>query len=131
MPHLLVVDDDLGMVATLSDILQASGYSVETATDGLEATEWVRAHERAPDCILMDIRMPGVNGVDAFREIKRLAPECRVIFMTAYSNSGLVDEARDEGAVDVLPKPLDLERLLRLVEEVCGGSPQRSCSDVL
>lgn len=112
--RILVVDDDQSMVSTLRDILVASGHEVEVAYSGTEAIE--RVDDLVPDCVLMDIRMPGPNGVEAFREIKRISPHSFVIFMTAYSSSSLVDEAHAEGAVDVLPKPLDLERLLRLIE---------------
>ena len=111
--RVLVVDDDQSMVATLRDILMATGHEVDVAYSGTEAIEVVG--ELRPDCILMDIRMPGPNGVESFREIKRLSPESFVIFMTAYSDSALVDEARTEGAVEILPKPLDLEVLLGLI----------------
>ncbi len=113
--RLLVVDDDEGMVATLKDILGVAGYQVDVAYSGHDAIDHVRRQE--PDCILMDIRMPGLSGVETFREIKRLAPESFVIFMTAYAASSLVDDARREGAVEVVPKPLDLEQVLSLIEE--------------
>ncbi len=111
--RLLVVDDDEGMVATLRDILGASGYGVDVAFSGREAVERVKT--QTPDGILMDIRMPGMNGLEAFRKTKKLAPESFVIFMTAFSESGLVDDARREGALEVVPKPLDLSGLLELI----------------
>ena len=106
----LVVDDDPGMVTTLQDILSASGYAVEVAHSGTEALE--RVSERQPDWILLDIRMPGMNGVEAYRELERRSPDSSVIFMTAFANSDLVRQARGTGAVLVLPKPIDLERLI-------------------
>ncbi len=119
--HVLVVDDDAGMVATLHDILGAAGYSVDVAHSGPEAIERVR--RKAPDCILMDVRMPGLNGVEAFREIKRLSPESFVIFMTAYAASTLVEDARLEGAVEIVHKPLDLERVLYLIDNSAQRTP--------
>ena len=119
--RILVVDDDPSMVSTLEDVLQASGYQVEVAYSGTEAIE--RVAEIEPDCILMDIRMPGPNGVEAFREIRRVSPHSFVIFMTAYSSSSLVDEAAAEGAVGVLTKPLDLDRLLGLIESTAERTP--------
>lgn len=119
--RVLVVDDDEGMVATLRDILGVAGYQVDVAYSGQDAIDRVR--EQVPDCILMDIRMPGLSGVEAFREIKRLAPESFVIFMTAYAASTLVEDARREGAVEVVPKPLDLERVLSLIEETAQKTP--------
>lgn len=117
----LVVDDDEGMVATLQDVLGAAGYDVDVAHSGAQAVERVR--RRSPDCILMDVRMPGLNGVEAFREIKRLSPESFVIFMTAYAASTLVEEARREGAVEVIGKPLDLDHVLGLIEETAQTTP--------
>ena len=119
--RVLVVDDDEGMVATLRDILGVAGYQVDVAYSGQDAIDRVR--EQIPDCILMDIRMPGLSGVEAFREIKRLAPESFVIFMTAFAASTLVEDARREGAVEVVPKPLDLERVLSLIEETAQKTP--------
>ena len=116
--RLLVVDDDRGMVETLRDILGASGYEVDVALSGEKALELVR--RRAPDGILMDIRMPGFNGVEALRKLKRLAPDSFVILMTAYAASRLVEEARAEGAVEVLAKPLDLARTLSLIQEAAA-----------
>ena len=112
--RVLVVDDDEGMVSTLQDILSTAGYAVDAARSGPEAVECVR--RQRPDCILMDVRMPGLNGVEAIREIKRLAPASSVIFMTAYASSSLVEEAWQEGAVEVIPKPLDLEKVLHLID---------------
>ncbi len=119
--RILVVDDDEGMVATLRDILGVAGYQVDIAYSGQDAVDRVRL--QTPDCILMDVRMPGLNGVEAFREIKRLAPESYVIFMTAYAASTLVEDARREGAVEVVPKPLDLEQVLSLIEETAQKTP--------
>ena len=112
--HLLVVDDDQGMAATLRDILGASGYGVDVAFSGKEAVEQVKT--RRPDGILMDIRMPEMSGVETFRKTRELAPESFVIFMTGFSESALVDEAWREGAFQVVSKPLDVPNLLRLIE---------------
>ncbi|MCP3963864.1 MAG: response regulator [bacterium] len=109
------------MAATLSDVLGASGYGVETAYSGSEAVE--RVKKAQPDGILMDIRMPGMNGVETFRATKKLSPESFVIFMTAFSESSLVDDARREGAVEVVPKPIDWESLLLLIEQSAGSGP--------
>lgn len=126
-PTVLVVDDDPGIVTTLRDILHAWGYEVDVARSGYEAVEHVRRSR--PDCILMDIRMPGMDGVEAFRRIKRIAPDSPVIFVTAYADSDLVDDAFREGAVEVIPKPLDLKGLLRLLESVTVTSPTRITDD--
>ncbi len=119
--HVLVVDDDEGMAVTLRDVLDSMGYAVEIAFPGSEALQRVR--ERRPDCILMDIKMPGMTGVDAYREIKRLSLDSATIFMTAYTRSSLVEKAHREGAIAVLTKPLDPEQVLSLIEETAGMTP--------
>jgi DNA-binding NtrC family response regulator len=118
--HLLLVDDNRSLVEALADVFETKGYRVDLAYDGLEAVERVR--QTAYDCILMDIRMPGMNGVEAFKEIKKLSPATRVILMTAYSVQGLIDEALHEGALAVLDKPVGLHKVLGLLESLKGES---------
>jgi CheY-like chemotaxis protein len=117
-PSVLVVDDDVGMVDTLVDILSARRYRVETAHSGDAAVAMVR---RMPyDAVLMDIQMPGLNGVEALRQMKGLAPTISVIMMTAFTRDELVEEARQAAAVTVLPKPLDMDWVLTLLLRVIG-----------
>src|SRR5207253_10765277 len=103
LPSVLVVDDDLGMVDTLVDILSARRYRVETAHSGDAAVAMVR--RMSYDAVLMDIQMPGLNGVEALRLMKGLAPGHSVIMMTACTRDDVVVEARQATAPPVLPKP--------------------------
>jgi len=112
--HILIVDDDVGMTKTLGDILELVGHEVGIALSGREAIAKVRAEPF--DCIFMDIRMPGMNGVEAFKQIKELAPACPVVMMTAYAVHDLIEEAKREGALAVLDKPIDPARLIGMVE---------------
>jgi len=113
--RLLVVDDNEAMVDTLRDILGAAGFAIDVAYSGKEAIK--RVKERQPNGILMDIRMPGLNGVETFREIKRVSPESFVVFMTAFADSSLVQEAKHEGAREVIMKPLDLKVVMELMDK--------------
>ena len=79
----LVVDDQIGMLETFTDILEDKGFNVATAEDGFQAIRKVK--EQQLDIIFMDIKMPGINGVQTFREIKKINPKASVIMMTAYS----------------------------------------------
>jgi len=106
----LVVDDDRRMVKTICDILTVKGYAAETAFSGEEALEKVGSGQA--DCVLMDIRMPGMSGVDATRAIVELAPQLPVVLMSAYVNDEQLYEARRNGAYAVLTKPLDLQLIL-------------------
>ena len=112
-PRILVVDDDVGMVETLSDILEASHFRVDTAHSGDTAIRMTLAHPY--DVILMDIQMPGLDGVQALRRIKSHAPQQNVIMMTAYTTDELAREALQATGKPVLPKPLDMDLVLKLV----------------
>ncbi len=116
---ILVVDDDMGMCETLSDIMEEKGYRTIIATDGREAIQ--KAKELAFDVILMDIKMPGMDGVETFKQIKRIQPETAVVMMTAYAVEDLIREALSEGAYGVLHKPFDIERMISLIEGVKEG----------
>jgi DNA-binding NtrC family response regulator len=114
-PWILVVDDDRDICHNLTDILTDLGYNVESAQDGFSALEIVR---RQPfDVALLDLKMPGMDGLTLFREIKKQRPETVVLLVTAYAGPTVVEEALTAGAWKVVPKPVDFRRLLQLVDE--------------
>jgi len=119
----LLVDDDVGMVDTLGDILCASGYEVATAHSGDAAITMVR--DSRYDVALMDIQMPGVNGVEALKAMRALDQRMDVIMMTAFTRHELVEEAGRATAVAILSKPLDIEQLLALIKTTArrAGEP--------
>jgi two-component system response regulator HydG len=117
---ILIVDDDLGITDTLSDILEDIGYEVAVANDGYMAIEMIK--KIAYNITLMDIRMPGINGIDTFRQVKNISPLTKVIMMTAYSVEDLIKHALAEGAYGVLYKPLDLEKVIELIDKARQGS---------
>ncbi len=121
--RVLVVDDDAGMCETLSDILQDEGYEAVTANDGHEAVE--QAKESDFDLVLMDIKMPGMNGVEACKIMRSERPDQRVVLMTAYAVEDMVQEALKDDAVGIFFKPLDIEKVIKLlqdIKEACNGS---------
>jgi len=111
----LIVDDHVGMRTTLQDILEDEGYLVSSASSGDEAIELCQ--ENKFDIILMDVRMPGINGVEAFKKIKTISRDSRVIMMSAYSIDEMKLEALKEGAIAFLEKPLDISQVLKLIAE--------------
>jgi two-component system response regulator HydG len=115
-PRVLIVDDNASLCRTMSLVLARRGCSVSTAADGLEAIEEVR--KAAFDMVFMDIRLPSLSGVDTYRRVKNLRPDTPVVMMTAYAVEDLVQQALHEGAYGVLYKPLDLDRVVALVNEV-------------
>ena len=113
---ILIVDDEENMRRTLADILVDEGYDVTTAGTGEEAVKLCEKGDHK--VILMDVRMPGIGGVEAFRQIRRHQEGIRVILMSAFSVDALKEAALDEGAIAFLAKPLDLEKVIDLVDEV-------------
>src|SRR4030042_175656 len=111
---ILVVDDLKSIRLTLGGILGDEGYNVVLAENGYQAIE--AAKKTTFDLIFMDIKMPGINGVQTFREIKRINPEAVVIMMTAYSVEDLVREAVEEGAYAVVYKPFDIDKIVSIIE---------------
>ena len=116
---ILIVDDDVGMCETLADIMEDKGFRVFVAFGGYAAIEKVR--EVDFDIILMDIRMPGMNGVETFKQVKSIQPNAAVVMMTAYAVEDLITEALHEGAYGVLYKPFDIERMIGLIDSVKEG----------
>jgi two-component system response regulator HydG len=117
-PSILVVDDDIDTCRNLSDILTDLGYRVDTAHDGPTALELVRRN--AYDVALLDYKMPGMDGLTLYREIKRLRAGTVAIVVTAYASGTTAEEALGAGAWQVVPKPVDFPKLLGLVDEAVG-----------
>jgi two-component system response regulator HydG len=112
---ILIVDDNVSLGRTMSFVLGHKGYAVTTAKDGPEAIERVRKNPF--DMIFMDIKMSPMNGVETYRRIKKIRPEAVVMMMTAYAVEELVQKALQEGAYGITYKPLDIERMVAVIEE--------------
>lgn len=114
-PSILVVDDEVDTCRNLSDILTDLGYRVETAQDGPGALQLVR--ERFYDLALLDFKMPGMDGLTLYREIKRIQPATVAIMITAYTSQGTEAAAHQAGTWRILAKPVDVARLMPLIDE--------------
>jgi DNA-binding NtrC family response regulator len=115
---ILVVDDDIDTCRNLSDILTDLGYRVQTAHEGVTALELVRKNHF--DMALLDLKMPGMDGLTLYREIKKLRAGTVAIIVTAYASSTVAEEALTAGIWQVLAKPIDFSKLLSLVDEALG-----------
>ncbi|MBN2372392.1 response regulator [bacterium] len=113
---ILVVDDQPGMCETLVDIIEDAGYFIDSAENGIIAIEKTKASKF--DLILMDIIMPGKNGVETLKEIKKFHPQAIVILMTAYTAPDLIMEAQKAGVYECLGKPFSPGRLLKIIERL-------------
>jgi len=115
MRTILVVDDDADTCRNMVDLFGDLGYTVDAAEGGEVALE--KAPQQPYDLGLLDLRMPGMDGLTLCRNLKRLHPRMETMIITAYGRSGLDEEANDAGARHVLPKPIHFPRLLALVEQ--------------
>ncbi len=106
----LIVDDDRRMARTIYDILKVKGFEAVQAYSGEEAVEKVRSEK--PDCVLMDVRMPGMNGIEVLKIIKKLSPDLPVVLISAYATEEQAAEGKRQGAYTVLTKPVDLQIVL-------------------
>jgi two-component system NtrC family response regulator/two-component system nitrogen regulation response regulator GlnG len=114
MQTILIVDDEKSIRYSLKRMMEGK-YSILTAQNGEEALEQVK--ESSPDLIIMDIKMPGRNGIDVLREIKSIDPKSLVIIMTAYGTTETAIEAMKYGAFDYILKPFPIPQMKGLVEK--------------
>jgi len=114
----LVVDDSIGICQTMSMILRRKGFEVSCAADGPAAVEKVR--ERPFDAVLLDIRLPGMDGVEVHKRIRSLRPGAKVAMMTAYAVEDKVRDALSAGADTVFYKPLDMDAIINYLQK---GTP--------
>lgn len=110
---ILIADDDAVVLWTLSSILERRDYDVTVAMDGVEAIE--RAEETPFDFILMDINMPRMDGVQAYKKIKPLQPDAVVMMMTAHAPEELVQEVLEAGVNGILYKPFAIDEVISAV----------------
>jgi len=115
-PRLLVVDDQMGVRRLLYETFQEDEFDVQMAGSGSEAIEMVR--ELEPDLILLDMKMPGMNGLEALGEIRKFNQITPVIMMTAYGELEIVSEAMKLGVQEYITKPFDIYELRILVKKV-------------
>jgi len=113
---ILVVDDEEGVRAVAADLLRSMGFEVITAADGLEALERFQNSATAIRAVLMDLTMPHLDGVESFRELRRLDPGCRVVLTSGYNEQEAIQDFLGKGLAGFVQKPfvrLDLLRAMR------------------
>ncbi len=113
---LLIVDDEEGFVAALSKRLSARGIDVYTASNGEEGFDKLADHPEI-DVVLLDVRMPGIDGIETLRHIKRTYPLVEVIMLTGHATVESAIDGMKLGAFDYLMKPCELEELASKVAQ--------------
>ena len=122
-PKVLVVDDEEALRFLLASELEAEAFEVQSAGDGDEAIELVRARsERGDrfDVVLLDIKMPKVDGFEVLKFVKGKVPETKVIMLTAYADVKNAIESLRLGASDFVSKPYDLDDILTSINRALG-----------
>jgi DNA-binding NtrC family response regulator len=120
--RVLVVDDDQESRNLLSEVLGANGYSVEVAEDG-EGLWKALSMDDGKAVILIDLRMPGENGLDLLRKLQKKKIACDAILMTSFITGAERELARELGVMAFLEKPFRLSELLRVVSELATKNP--------
>ncbi|MED4164095.1 response regulator [Halalkalibacterium halodurans] len=115
MNKILVVDDQYGIRVLLNEILQKDGYQMFQAANGIQALAIVE--EETPDLVLLDMKIPGMDGLEILRRIKDMNPNIEVIMMTAYGELNMIDEAMQLGAVTHFAKPFDIDDVRAVIAE--------------
>ncbi|AJQ29432.1 MULTISPECIES: response regulator [Pelosinus] len=116
----LVIDDQPGIRRLLMEVLSEEGYAVHTAANGYEGIQKVK--DLKPVLILMDMKMPGMDGIETLRELKRLNQANKVIMMTAYGELELVNIAKELGAYAYITKPFDIIDLCSMIATLISGN---------
>lgn len=114
--RILVVDDDRDFAESMGDLIELEGHQPILAYNGIEALEIFKQNNI--DLILVDFVMPGLNGMETLLEIRKLNSAIPVIMMTAYANKDFVDDAKQQGAIDILDKPININKLTKIISNI-------------
>jgi len=117
---ILVVDDDTGLRLSFAKLLEMDGHTALLAASGEEGIERLQADK--PDVVVMDVRMPGMSGLEALSRMKQAEPAVPVIIMTAFGATDTAIEAVNKGAFDYILKPFDIPEMLALIAQALDAS---------
>ena len=119
---LLLVDDNFDACALAAILLRSRGYKTDFALDGFTALELIE--KQSYSLAIIDYDMPGMNGVELFRRMHKLRPEIQGVFVTGYTTIDVVYPAIEVGISRVLGKPMRIDELMPVIEELVGGPSQ-------
>lgn len=112
---ILIVDDQNGIRVLLVEVFNSEGYKTFQASNGKLALDLVK--RESPDLVLLDMKIPGMDGLDILKHIKQIDPAMKVIMMTAYGELDMIKEATDLGALMHFTKPFDIDELRVVVNQ--------------
>ncbi|GIN20289.1 MAG TPA: response regulator [Bacillus bacterium] len=111
----LIVDDQFGIRTLLNEVLQKEGYEIFQAANGFQALSVTEQH--APDLVLLDMKIPGMDGLEILKKMKEINPDIRVLIMTAYGELDLIEQTKKLGALAHFSKPFDIEEIRSAVKK--------------
>lgn len=112
-----LVDDDSSVRKALTRLIKSAGYQVEAFASARDFLEWRNAADRGSGCLILDVRMPGLSGLDLQQHLSATNTQVPIIFITGHGDIPMSVKAMKNGAVDFLPKPVKEAELLRAVEQ--------------
>lgn len=121
---ILIVDDQYGIRLLLSEVFSKEGYLTFQAANGIDAIEIVKS--QPPDIVLLDMKIPGMDGLEILKNIKKIDQDIKVIMMTAYGELDMLEEATKYGVITHFTKPFDIEQLRDVVAEVLSKEKIKS-----
>ncbi|MBI4685701.1 MAG: response regulator [Nitrospirae bacterium] len=124
----LLVDDEVEFVDTLAQRLRMRELHVDTVYDGEQALSFIKRIE--PDVIVLDLKMPGLHGIEVLREIKKMSPQIQVIILTGHGTEKDSEEAKKLGGFDFLRKPADIDLLVAKIKEAFAEKIERTMTAI-
>lgn len=118
-PRVLIVDDEEELVDALVERLNLRGFDARGVTTGQEALDSLERHPC--DVVLLDVKMPGLGGLDVIRRIKAARPSLEVVLLTGHTSASSAEEGLEAGAYDYLMKPVKIDELVRILRSASSS----------
>ena len=115
---ILVADDDAAVLDTTVTFLEFFGYTVISATNGFDAISLFKKH--SPELVFLDVKMPKLDGYETFFKLREQFPNAKVILMTAHADYSKWNDAKNQGALELIEKPYSAELLKKLATKYCS-----------
>ncbi|GMB09453.1 two-component system response regulator (stage 0 sporulation protein F) [Thermolongibacillus altinsuensis] len=112
---ILIVDDQYGIRILLNEVFQKEGYETFQAANGVQALDLFAKH--SPDLVLLDMKIPGMDGIEILKRMKEINDKVKVIVMTAYGELDMIQETKELGALMHFAKPFDIDEIRKAVKE--------------